>query len=289
MKTLADLKKEFISGAEQIREDEYLDCEGVPRCKNCNTPRIHIMPDRIHAIRGLCDCQYLAIKEAKEREAREQMLIDYSRRKQLAKVPEKYAEITFKTFQSTDSNRAALEKCIRYLNNSEQMRKDNIGLYIYGANSTGKTYLAVCLCNELLLQGWQCLFTSIADLIREQHSSYNYFGGVENSVVKRIKRYDFVFIDDFGKEFIGREQRSEIAKALERQLFAIINSRANAKKPTIFTSNYSKNELGGELHLDAAIVERVNEMTVRTIKLSGDNFRRAVQAEKSEQIKRLGI
>ena len=69
----------------------------------------------------------------------------------------------------------------------------------------------------------------------------------------------------------------------------MLNERYNAQKPTIFSSNYSIGELISVLGLDKAIVERVNEMATRVIKLEGDDFRSDVCKKKSEIAKRLGI
>lgn len=289
MRTLADIKKDIQIGKEQIRADEYMGIDGIPYCKKCNTARLHIMPDNIHALRGMCDCQYRAIQVAKERDRQVQMLMDYNKRKRLSGMAENFQDITFKNFVTTESNEKAFNKCVNYLNNSQTMRAENIGLYISGDNSTGKTFLAICLCNELLLQGWSCLYTTMADLLAQIDKTLRYVGLVDGSITKRIRTYDFVFIDDFGKEFLGREAEPSTVKAIEKQVQSIINSRYISQKPTIFTSNYSKNELGGELKLDKAIVERINEMGTRGISITGRSCREKQRNIKSEIAKRLGI
>lgn len=43
------------------------------------------------------------------------------------------------------------------------------------------------------------------------------------------------------------------------------------------------------LGLDKAIIERINEMATRVIKLEGDDFRSVVRDEKSDIAKKLGI
>lgn len=50
----------------------------------------------------------------------------------------------------TDNNRTVYEKCKRYVEKAKEMRDHNIGLYIFGVNSSGKTFLTACICNELL-------------------------------------------------------------------------------------------------------------------------------------------
>lgn len=289
MKTLADIKREIECGTELIREDEYLGRDGIPYCKNCNTARIHIMPDRIHAIRGMCECQYAALRAARDKERQEQMLIDYNKRKRLSEIIGANQDVTFKDFIKTDRNKAAFEKCVNYLNNSQEMKSEGVGMYISGASSTGKSFLTTCLCNELLLQGWSCLYTTITELLIQIDDSYRRIGLVNEKVINKMKRFDFIFIDDFGKEFLGREYNPATVKSIERQVLSLLVARCRTQKPTIFTSNYSRNELGGILALDSAIVERINEMSTRSIRLSGENFRDLRKAAKSKVAKQYGV
>lgn len=60
-------------------------------------------------------------------------------------------------------------------------------------------------------------------------------------------------------------------------------------KDKIFSSNYSIGELASLLNLDKAIVERINEMSTRVIKLEGDDFRKIEREKKGELAKKLGI
>lgn len=55
----------------------------------------------------------------------------------------------------------------------------------------------------------------------------------ELELLRRLQSYDFAFIDDLGKEFIGRESKINSSKWAESKLFEIINARYNAQKPTV--------------------------------------------------------
>ena len=72
-------------------------------------------------------------------------------------------------------------------------------------------------------------------------------------------------------------------------LLEVLNARYNNGKPTIFSSNYSISELADAFALDKAIIERINEMSTRVIKLEGDDFRAEELKLKSEAAKKLGI
>ncbi len=290
---LAQIKLDYLTGVEKLKEDEYLTADGMVYCKKCNTSRIYVLPDGIHAMMFRCECMQKRYCEEKENQRREELLEDYYKRKNIAQVPKRYKNGRFNNFQITTNNQKSYNIALYYLKESSLMLKDNKGLYIYGQVGTGKTHLATCLCNELLLRGWSCLFTTVSELLSELHKSYTLQGQVSSNLIKRIKSIDFLFIDDFGKEFLGREEKREdqakFDKMLERQVFTIINARYNSNKPTIITSNYSKNDLRNLLKLDASIADKINEMATTIIRMSGDNFRIANQEKLSSQMRNLGV
>lgn len=288
-KTLDELKEEVASGKYRLKEDEFLGDDGLPYCKKCKTKRFFVVEDNSFAMFGSCECQQREQKEREEQEQRRKRVEEFNNRQTLSLIGERYKNVRFKDARITPHNKTAFEKCGNYAKNSKRVYELNIGLYIYGDNSSGKTYLTACLCNELVWLGWRCVYTNLASILNEIRASYDGNGMGECLLLRQLQTFDFVFIDDLGKEFIGREFNSATAKWAEGKLFEILNARYNARKPTIFSSNYSISELASVLNLDKAIVERINEMATRAIKLEGDDFRAAVREEKSNIAKSLGI
>jgi len=288
-KTLDELKEEVSSGKYRLKEDEFLGDDGLPYCKKCKTKRFFAVEDNSFAMFGSCECQQREQKEREEQEQRRKRVEEFNNRQILSLIGERYKNVRFKDARITPHNKTAFEKCGNYAKNGKKVYELNIGLYIYGDNSSGKTYLTACLCNELVWLGWRCVYTNLASILNEIRASYDGNGMGECLLLRQLQTFDFVFIDDLGKEFIGREFNSATAKWAEGKLFEILNARYNARKPTIFSSNYSISELASVLNLDKAIVERINEMATRAIKLEGDDFRTAVREEKSNIAKSLGI
>lgn len=288
-KTLDELKEEVSSGKYRLKEDEFLGDDGLPYCKKCKTKRFFVVEDNSFAMFGSCECQQREQKEREEQEQRRKRVEEFNNRQILSLIGERYKNVRFKDARITPHNKTAFEKCGNYAKNGKKVYELNIGLYIYGDNSSGKTYLTACLCNELVWLGWRCVYTNLASILNEIRASYDGNGMGECLLLRQLQTFDFVFIDDLGKEFIGREFNSATAKWAEGKLFEILNARYNARKPTIFSSNYSISELASVLNLDKAIVERINEMATRAIKLEGDDFRTAVREEKSNIAKSLGI
>lgn len=287
--TYEQLKEQYAIGKLKPKEDEYLGENGLPFCKKCNTPRHWISDDMKAAAHCVCKCQQEEIRRKQEEEARQKRIDEFNNRSKLSLMGARYKNKRLEDAIITEHNRSAYEKCSNYAKNHKAVKANNIGLYIYGENSSGKTFLTACLCNELLWIGYRCIYTNLATILNEIRGSYDRNGIGEVEILDRLCYYDFAFIDDLGKEFIGREYNASSSKWAEEKLFEVLNARYNSQKPTIFSSNYSIAELETALGLDKAIIERINEMATRTIKLEGDDFREKVRKEKSDFAKKLGI
>ncbi len=287
--TLEELKAAFASGEEKLKEDEYLGDDGLPYCKKCKTKRFYSTDKGEWAMRGLCKCQEEERKRQEEEEAARKRMEEFNNRKALSLTGKRYRNVMFKDAIITEHNAKAYQKARNYVAMSKEVFAENIGLYIYGDNSSGKTYLIACICNELVWKGHRCIYTNLASILNEIRASYDKNGMGECAILHHLQYYDFAFIDDLGKEFLGREYNAASSKWAEEKFFEVLNARYNAQKPTIFSSNYSIGELASVLGLDKAIIERINEMATRVIKLEGDDFRSIARDEKSEIAKKLGI
>lgn len=281
--------KDFASGKLPMRDDEYLGEDGLPHCKNCKTARVFVSDDKKLIARCMCKCESEAEDRRREEERRQRAIEEFNSRRSLSMIGDRYKNIRLAGATITEHNKTVYEKCRKYVENAKAMRENNIGLYIYGDNSSGKTYLTACVCNELLWQGYRCIYTNLATILNEIRRSYDGQGMGECELIARLQTYDFAFIDDLGKEFIGREYNATTAKWAEEKLFEIINARYNAQKPTVFSSNYEIAELASVLNLDKAIIERINEMATRVLKLDGDDFRSDARKDKNDIAKKYGV
>lgn len=270
------------------KEDEY-EIEGLPYCSKCNTPRFVKLRNNDGSdfiTRCLCKCQ-AEERDANLLEKEQQKLKDnFRERQKISMMGEKYLDARFDTAVRTDSNQKIYSSCENYVKNASQVLTNNIGIYIYGNNSSGKTYLTACMCNALVEKGYTCVFTSMPKIISEIQKSYNNNAALSQAeVVEMLSRKQFLFIDDLGKEFIG-QNKSAFA---EKVLLEVLNTRYNNGLPTIFSSNFSLTDFIEKLDVDKAISERVNEMSTRVFRLEGDNFRNEALKDKTKIAKSLGI
>lgn len=276
----------------KLKDDEYFNDKGLPMCKKCKTARYFIIDTESEkkVMYGKCKCQEEEMERRRIEEERQKNLQRFKEGQKCSELGKKYLEARFKTAEITKNNREAYKKCFNYSKNARQVMEQNIGLYIYGDNSSGKSYLMACLCNELVAQGYSCLYTSVPRMLAEIQNSFIDDAAMSQArLVSMIENKAFVFIDDLGKEFLGRENNAGAAKFAEKVLLEVLNARYNNGRPTIFSSNYSISELAETFALDKAIIERINEMSTRVIRLDGDNFRDKALKEKSEAAKKLGI
>ena len=56
------------------------------------------------------------------------------------------------TFENADMSDAVMHRAKNYVDNWDEMKRNHIGCLFWGPVGTGKSYVAVCIANELLKQ-----------------------------------------------------------------------------------------------------------------------------------------
>lgn len=277
------LKREYADGSRRLDENEYIGENGLPYCSKCRTPKWCVIQNDTVACPIACACRAEEIAQEQAAAEHKKRIEQFDKRQVLSMLGTRYKTAAFDGARITENNRHAFEKCRAFVDKAADVISNNIGVYIYGGNSSGKTYLTACMCNALMWNGYGCIHTSLANVLAKI-TSKNGSDMNEGELLRRLESSSFVFIDDLGKEFIGREHNASAAKWAESKLFEIVNERYNARKPTIFTSNYPINDLC-KLGLDNGIIDRILEMSTVVLKLDGDNFRH----DNRELAKKLGV
>ena len=255
-------------------DNTYVGEDGLLYCTKCHTRRCTKDPVPMLGKRMpiMCECMKEEERREKEREAQEEKLRKLDKLRGASLLGDRYKDTTF---DKTDLDRPedfqkAFQRCRKYCQIADQALEHGYGLYIYGDSGTGKTHLTACMCNELMSQYKQCLFTNFFEISKLIKSTWNGNADSEN-VVRRICEVDFLFLDDLGTEIVTKNGEDNW---LQGQVFDIINKRYNNKKPTIFSSNYSMNELIADRGIMKKTVDRIGEMSTAMIKLTGESYRR---------------
>jgi primosomal protein DnaI len=132
----------------------------------------------------------------------------------------------------------------------DEFKKDHYikGLYIYGMNATGKSYLLSAVAQALAEKGYTVLFVYMPDLARSIKQGMNE-GNLEERI-NLLKQSDILMMDDLGGENMSTWFRDEI-------LVPILQYRLSAKLPVFMSSNYDFEKL---LEFLAVVKDETNRM-----------------------------
>lgn len=251
----------------------YVGEDGLLYCSKCHTLRVtrNIIKGFNMRMPVACKCMKEAEQKRKEEDEYKQKMRRLDRLRAASLLGERYKNTTF---ENTDTEVGgdflkAYLRCKKYCEVADTVLENGYGIYLYGNSGTGKTHLTACICNELINQYRQCLFTNFLEISKLIRSSWNKNTEAED-VIKRICEIDFLFIDDLGTEIL---QKNGEDNWLQEQVFDIINKRYNNRKPTIFSSNHSLNELVQERGMMPKTVDRIMEMSTAIVKISGESYR----------------
>lgn len=124
------------------------------------------------------------------------------------------------------------------------------GLILQGKPGRGKTHLAIAIAYKAILNGYDALFTTAAQLIEDLASAAG--RRAMQSALKRYVAPAVLVIDEVGYLTLGDNAANV--------LYHVVNSRYLKGKPIIFTTNKPLTDWGNVLHdadLAAAILDRV--------------------------------
>ena len=119
-----------------------------------------------------------------------------------------------------------------YANHFAELLEDSTGLFIFGSPGAGKTYAAAEIVNELTDRGYDCMFTSMNNIMTELSTL-----GLEGrrNLFCQIFSKDLLVLDDLG---------SEVETYYTNQTFIQIVTTCLSKSiPVIVTTPYPEDAL----------------------------------------------
>ena len=183
-----------------------------------------------------------------------------------------FKKMTDKFYQGEDLKRfwGARKAAEDFIN---KFNADYQNLFIYGTVGTGKTFLSICVADEILKKGHSVIYFSSVGLFEMiAQNSFDYKAKDElRTLYDDLFSCELLVIDDLGTE--------RTTSLVTSELFSLLNERDARKKSTIITSNLSLEGLQ-QIYSDR-IFSRITS-NFRLLKLSGPDIRKVKKIAKKE-------
>ncbi|MBN3839238.1 ATP-binding protein [Burkholderia sp. Ac-20349] len=170
---------------------------------------------------------------------------------QEAEIPKRFANASFKSYTvESPAQQTALDACAEYAQSWEAILESGRNLIMCGRPGTGKTHLSVAIARVVARKGALPFFARTYEAVQFVRESYRPGSKLsERESIARFVEPDLLILDEVGVQGGGDNE--------QMILFAILNGRYDACKPTIVISNEPLE--GIERYLTPRVVDRLRE------------------------------
>lgn len=254
----------------QIKEDEHLTSNYELVCNKCGGNRYFQHNSTV--VGCLCRCQSEAIEKAEELKRAEERMQSLQKLKDVSLLGKRYQNATFESLDLNrpDDFKRAVERCKKYCQNWDEVKRQGLGIYIYGDVGTGKSLLTACIGNYLLERFTTVLFTNFFEIAKQIKKTFTDNSMTESAFIDRLTSVDLLIIDDLGTEIVTKNGERTW---LQDKIYDVINARYINQKSTIFSSNESLVDLVENCGLMKKTVDRIAAMSTAKIELRGRSYR----------------
>lgn len=248
---------------------------GEKLVKNAEVMGVH------YSFKVMCKCKLKQIEEEKLNQERIEKMQRVEKLKKFSLLGERYKNATFENSKTgiNSSFDRAFKRCRKYCELYEETIENGYGIYLFGDKGTGKTHLTACMANDLMSKCVPVLFTNLFEISKAVKSTFGReTSQTEQALIDKFSNIDVLFFDDLGTEIFTKSSGDTWLQSL---LFDLVNKRYNNKKATIFSSNYSLNDLINKRGIAEKTVDRISEMTSGAVmKIEGTSLRNTKNQEK---------
>lgn len=255
--------------------ETYLGEDGLLYCQRCHTARQSRVKvfGQVRTVNCICRCMAELRDRENELRKREERMAQI-RRYRDAGFPD--AEMQLCRFENDDGSTPELTKAMQaYVENFPTLRREGKGLLLYGNVGTGKSFLAACIVNALIDEGYPCLMTNFSRLTNKISGKWD----GKQEYIDSLTRFALVAIDDLGVE--------RDTEYMNESVTTIIDSLYRAKVPVIITSNYTPKQLTEDCEIrKRRVYDRLLERC-HPVKVDGASRRKQIGRSDFAEMNRL--
>ena len=186
-----------------------------------------------------------------------------------------------KTLDDFENDSEALSMVKKYLKKSKTVAREGLGVYLYGANGTGKSHLMNCSFKQLIEKGHKVRIYSMDEIVDKFTSSW-YSDEEKKDLDNVLRNIDFLGIDEFGKNVDKDGKPVYLPELVKRVMESVVRFRVQMNKPIWFASNTDPKFVKDVFSEDIASL--LNEAVV-AICVRGGDFRKEIQLKNKRRLK----
>lgn len=210
--------------------------EKIEICQNCGksyVPKYRVLTGLNKTIKTHCDCKVLEHEKSLSEINKREKLNKYHYLFKQSRLGSRFKNSSFEKLKINFINKSIISK-LRYIgNNYDKKRHDSI--IVSGKPGTGKTLITSCFANILLDNLINCVFYNVPELIGDYKNTQNFKNDLNPGFfLSSLANCSVLILDDLGSEEI---------KTNDEIIYRLINSRYEANKFTVFTTNLTLKSL----------------------------------------------
>lgn len=264
-----------VSSPIKVNENDYKGSDGLIYCGNCHTAKQARIEVNGVQLTPLCLCKCESEKYEREKAAKKaDELRQQIERNRVACFSE--PQMQSWNFEKDDrKNEKVSSISHKYVAHFPMMKEKGKGLIFCGGTGTGKSFMAACIANALLDEGYSVLMTNFPRLINTLTGMYT----GKQEYIDSLNRYNLLIIDDLAVER-STEYTDEIVQN-------VVDSRYRSGLPMIITTNLTSKELTNANNISKArLYSRIMSMCL-PITVAGEDRRKAQAAESFMELSEL--
>lgn len=238
--------------------------DGLRYCAKCGKPLETVIDTPLLGRRAypiMCECDHIEEQKARARAAYE----EHERKRKLCFGSFAYGLMDARFANDNGAHPDISRKCANYCRHFDTMLKTNQGLLFYGGVGTGKSFMAACIANELIDNGYTAYMTTVSAIERQTAA---FLKEERNEFVESLMTYDLLIVDD-----LGVERQTEYMQELT---YEVINNRYVSERPLIITTNVDIERIKNPATaFEKRLFDRVLEACSFPLHVDGQSQRRA--------------